>query len=564
MPAWADLGRDATDTGFGIPGSGAPTMLAGVVAAATPTRERQRAFRLLGLARVAMAVLLLAWFLLTADTPRRPAPFVGVDLGLAYLALASFHVLLSLTRTRAFGWQMLAGVVTDLGIFGLMQFLGGVPAREFVLSYTLPVLAAGLFGTLRFTLATAAGVALILLSHALWTQGMLSAGAEPQLIGAGFVGAAYFAMGALAWQLSQRLARQEDRARRSEIRANRPLAINRHVLLEQPDGVLVLDGALRVETANPAAGRLLGLRDWELDAPGAEPLTRYPGASILADAVRRQAGSQHEPVVFDAPGGLRLQARVQPLRNLPGGPAYVVFVQDLRDVTQQMQQEKLAALGRLVAAVAHEIRNPLTAISQANQLASEPGLNAPQRARMNALIAQNVDRLNRIVEDVLDLGRAGTPDTIDLQPLRMLRELQSEFSPEPTGRIAVFADDPLATVQFDPQHLRRVLVNLLSNACRFASAGEGAIRVRLRGTRRLREISVANDCPVVAPELRAQLFEPFFTTDSRGTGLGLYICQELCARHGARIEYRVRRAQGPSAFGEFVIHPQLARHSPRP
>lgn len=564
MPAWADTRRDASDTGFAHQAGGPPTVLAGVVAAATPTRERQRAFRLLGLARVAMGLLLLVWFLLTVPGPEQPASLRGVNLGLAYLALATIQLLLNLTRARAFAWQMLAGVLTDLGIFGLMQFAAGVPASEFVLSYTLPVLAAGLFGTLRFTLATAAVVAIILLSHALWLQGMWPAAAEPQLIGAGFVGAAYFAMGALAWQLSQRLARQEERARRSEIRANRQLAINRHVLLEQPDGVLVLDGALRVETANPAAGRLLGLRDWELDAPGAEPLTQYPGASVLAEAVRRQAGAQHEPVVFDAPGGLRLQARVQPLRNLPGGPAYVVFVQDLRDVTQQMQQEKLAALGRLVAAVAHEIRNPLAAISQANQLALEPELNEAQRARMGALIAQNVDRLDRIVEDVLDLGRAGTPNTVDLQPMRLLRELQSEFAPDSPGRIAILADDALVTVNFDPQHLRRVLVNLLSNACRFASSRDGAIRVRLRGTRRLREISVANDGPVVAPDLRAQLFEPFFTTDSRGTGLGLYICQELCTRHGARIEYRVRRAQSPGAFGEFVIHLQPARHASEP
>jgi two-component system sensor histidine kinase PilS (NtrC family) len=250
---------------------------------------------------------------------------------------------------------------------------------------------------------------------------------------------------------------------------------------------------------------------------------------------------------------MRVQARVQALRQLPGGPGYVVFVQDLREISHQLQQDKLAALGRLVAGVAHEIRNPLGAISQANQLAAEPDLNPAQRERMSALIAQNVERLNRIVEDVLDLGRSAAREGIELQPMRLLLELAAEFDQDTPGRVAVFADDEAATLEFDPQHLRRVLVNLLGNARRFASNRAGAIRIRLRGMARVSELSVANDGPVVAQALRAQLFEPFFTTDSRGTGLGLYISQELCSRYGARLEYRVRREHEPKAFGEFVI-----------
>jgi two-component system sensor histidine kinase PilS (NtrC family) len=242
---------------------------------------------------------------------------------------------------------------------------------------------------------------------------------------------------------------------------------------------------------------------------------------------------------------------VQPLRQLPGGPAFLVFVQDLRAIGEQLQQEKLAALGRLVAAVAHEIRNPLGAIAQANQLGAKPDLSDAQRARMRELIEQNVERLNRIVEDVLDLGRGSARAGIELQPMRVLLELQAET--DDGARLELRADDPAATLNFDAQHLRRVLVNLLANARRYASRSDGAIRVRLRGSPQVLELGVANDGPLVAPELRGQLFEPFFTTDSRGTGLGLYICQELCARYGAGIEYRVHPASGASAYGEFVI-----------
>ncbi len=505
------------------------------------SRERLRAYRLLCWSRLALGALLTGWFAL-----RTPPARVGVLLGMGYVVLAAAQLLLALRSRRGFAWQMLGVVLVDLVGFGAMQFAAGDAAREFVLCYALPVLAAGLYGTLRFALASSGGVALLLLAQAAWThQGR---GSDP-LLAAAVVGAAYVAIGLLAQALAQRLARQEESARLSEDRAARQLAINRHVLLEHPDGVLVLDAALRVESANPAAGRLLGLRDWELGESHA--LATYPGAAELAAALRRPGAAPPHALTFDGPDGLRLQARVQPLRQLPGGPAFLVFVQDLRAIGEQLQQEKLAALGRLVAAVAHEIRNPLGAIGQANQLGAEPGLSDAQRSRMHELIEQNVERLNRIVEDVLDLGRGSAHTGIELQPLRLLLELQAEA--DDGARIALHADDPAATLNFDSQHLRRVLVNLLGNARRYASARDGAIRVRLHGSPQVIELGLANDGPLVAPELRAQLFEPFFTTDSRGTGLGLYICQELCARYGASIEYRVRDAGTEGAFGEFVI-----------
>ena len=564
MPAWAELRQgDAEgrpDSGFAFqpehqanahPSALLDRMISGVA----PSRERLRSFRVLGAARLMMGGILLGWFLLTEMAPAHASHRLGLWIALGYAVVVVLQFVLSLSTSRGFAWQVLAAVLTDLAGYATLQFLAGQPSREFILSYTLPVLAAGVYGTLRFTLATAAAVSLILLAQALWMLAGNGGFANPQFLGVGFVGAAYFAIGVLAWQLSQRLVRQEERARASEIRAKRQLAINRHVLLEQPDGVMVLDATLRVETANPAAVRMLGLSD--PNAAETEPvlLTGHPGARVLADAVRQHAalGLPPAPVIFEGPGGLRLQARVQLLRQLPGEPGYVVFVQDLREISHQIQQDKLAALGRLVAGVAHEIRNPLGAIAQANQLSAEPGLNDVQRSRMSALIGQNVDRLNRIVEDVLDLGRSTAREGIDLQPMRMLRELATEFDNDGQGRVALLADDEAATLHFDPQHLRRVLVNLLGNARRFASTRAGAIRVRLRGTGRVRELSVANDGPVVAPEKRAQMFEPFFTTDSRGTGLGLYISQELCSRYGARLEYRVRREHDPKAFGEFVI-----------
>ncbi len=537
MPTWADSLFDTGALGRRVLGPSPP-----------PSRERQRAFRMLCWARLAIAGMLLGWFALSAP----PGRTTGLVLGAAYLGVVGLQ-LATLHGSRGFAWQVLGTVATDLAGFSALQFAAGSAAHDFVLCYALPVLTAGLYGTLRFVIASGAAVTLLLLAQTAWVL-RAPHHAQGNLLAAGVVGGAYLAIGLLAWQLAQRLARQEESARASEERAGRQLAINRHVLLEHPDGVLVLDAALNVESANPAAGRLLGLRDWEIDDGRRQ--AHYPGASELAAALRAAGGTQPTAFTFDSPDGLRLRARVQPLRQLPGGPGYLVFVQDLRAIDQQLQRDKLAALGRLVAAVAHEIRNPLGAIGQANQLGAEPDLSEAQRARMHELIAQNVDRLNRIVEDVLDLGRAGTRGAVELQPQRLLRELQAEFAGEQPRRIELHAEDPDATLNFDPQRLRRVLVNLLNNARRYASTRDGAIRLQLRGSPHVRELAVANDGPLVEPGLRAQLFEPFFTTDSRGTGLGLYICQELCARYGATIEYRVRLAGTPQAFGAFVIRQQ--------
>lgn len=527
------------------------SLAARLISGTMPSRERVRSFRVLGAARLVMGSILLGWFALhvLGDSTGR----LGMGVAALYVVGVLVQWLLSLLTIRGFAWQVLSAVVADLLAFTVMQWLAGAGSHELVLSYTLPVLAAGVWGTLRFTLVTAGAVSLLLLAQALAGLRGWSTGGELELFAAGFVGAAYFAMGTLAWQLSRRLVRQEQRARSSEIRASRQLAINRHVLLEHPDGVLVLDARLRVEAANPAAAELLGMPGTPEELASSAWSLDDPALAVLGERLREVAGGARAvaPLQFDSVDGVRLQARVQPLRHLPGGPAYVVFVQDLRDIGNQIQQDKLAALGRLVAALAHEIRNPLGAIAHANELAAEHGLSETQRMRMSELIAQNVDRLNRIVEDVLDLGRSGTRSPVQLQPMRLLRELVAEFDAETPGRIVLEAEDAQATLEFDPQQLRRVVVNLLSNAQRFASGAPGAIRISLRGNGRLRELAVANDGPVVAPTLRTQIFEPFFTTDSRGTGLGLYICQELCSRYGTRLFYRVVQ-RGP-VHGEFVL-----------
>jgi two-component system sensor histidine kinase PilS (NtrC family) len=240
----------------------------------------------------------------------------------------------------------------------------------------------------------------------------------------------------------------------------------------------------------------------------------------------------------------------------------VLLLEDLRTLQARIRQEKLAAMGRVSAGIAHEIRNPLAAIAQANALLLEDEL-PPGQQRLARMVADNVERLKRLVDDVMEVA-PGAP-AFDNSAERVIDAQQtvardaSEWARTvalPMGtdsRLHADLGHSRLGVLFDPEHLRRVLVNLLDNAHRHASAEPGAIllRLRLRDEQTV-ELAVLSDGLLIAPEIERFLFEPFFSTRSRGTGLGLYICRELCERYGASIEYN-RRPASERLRNEFVV-----------
>ncbi|MFO1286742.1 MAG: ATP-binding protein [Rubrivivax sp.] len=244
--------------------------------------------------------------------------------------------------------------------------------------------------------------------------------------------------------------------------------------------------------------------------------------------------------------------------DLPDEPFVVLLLEDVRTAQARLRQEKLAAMGRVSAGIAHEIRNPLAAIAQANALLQEDEL-APAQQRLARIVADNVARLDRLVDDVLEVAPNAAPvaSVIDARATvaaaagEWAAAVQWPLAAESPLRVEI-ADTPLGVV-FDAEHLRRVLVNLLDNAQRHASAATGAVLVRLAALDKATVgLSVLSDGPVIAPEVERFLFEPFYSTRSRGSGLGLYICRELCERYGASIEYR-QRAASERARNEFVV-----------
>jgi two-component system sensor histidine kinase PilS (NtrC family) len=217
----------------------------------------------------------------------------------------------------------------------------------------------------------------------------------------------------------------------------------------------------------------------------------------------------------------------------------LVFLEDTGRLQEQARQLKLAALGRLTANIAHEIRNPLSAINHAGELLREE-CNDQVSIRLLRIVLDNTQRVERIVNDVLELGRRDRAyrEKIDLrQTLPVLVEEYALKEKLPVGVVHLELLG-LATLVFDRSHFHQVLWNLLGNALRHSQGKAGSVCLRIQdgGHEGWVDLHVVDDGKGVDESCSEQIFEPFFTTHSRGTGLGLYIARELCDANGARLE----------------------------
>jgi two-component system sensor histidine kinase PilS (NtrC family) len=242
---------------------------------------------------------------------------------------------------------------------------------------------------------------------------------------------------------------------------------------------------------------------------------------------------------------IRVRTRLTPMGDAGIDSLCVMFLQDLRELEARIRTEKLAAMGRMSAAVAHEIRNPLAAIAQASALLNED-LTDPAHRRLTDMVEHNARRLGRIVDDVLDVARVRQQRTMPPEERIALdatvRTLAEEWVRQSQHQgVLLMLGTGAMEVHFDPEHLRRILVNLLDNAARYAGEREGSIQVITdAATKGRATLQVWSDGAPLDAAVHRHLFEPFFSSESRSSGLGLFICRELCERHGASIGYERR------------------------
>jgi two-component system sensor histidine kinase PilS (NtrC family) len=297
------------------------------------------------------------------------------------------------------------------------------------------------------------------------------------------------------------------------------------------DGVLVVDEHGGIVQMNPSASRLLH----QGEVSGGMLSEIFPLLYEQYVKWKQSASSGRETLQLD--GGLQARLRFIGVQRDEAQGA-VIFLEDMQHVQAEAQQIKLAALGRLTANLAHEVRNPLSAISYATELLQEEPTDARQ-ARLLQLIRDNTQRINRIVEDVMQLNRRdrAQPVTFDLSLL--LPALVDEFNQaervEPG--VLVLQAERNSMVTFDRGHFRQVLWNLCRNGLRHGQHASGSLALVTGFDRGRLMLEVQDDGPGISSENQSRLFEPFFTTAEQGAGLGLYIARELCEANGAWLTY---------------------------
>jgi len=502
-----------------------------------------RSFQYFNLYRLVLAGVFFLTLIFPSEWTSRlnllPTP-ARLALNAGYMVAVIGALLLSINWRQRFNFQLSLQVLVDVIVVSMMMFGAGGVSSGLGIVLLVSLAAASLVGRGRLVLFYAALATLAVLISQIF--GILYLGFDQaSIVQAGLISAGFFATAILARLLGQRAMVNEDLARRRGEALDNQIRISQRVVERMQDGVLIVGPDGMVVRHNPVARLMLGL-----PGEGSVHLATQVPTLAAALAVWENGGGQ-EDVLFSGFEGSDLRARFE--RTTSSDREVLIFLEDVGRIKERAQQLKLASLGRLTASIAHEIRNPLSAISHAGELLREERRGEMQD-RLLRILNDNVIRLDRIVQDVLELGRQSRaqPEMLRLDEFCTAfveHFVAAENLAPDVVQLKLAA--PLG-ISFDRSHLHQVLWNLVSNALRHSSRGPGAVRLEVESSEGRVELHVLDDGPGVPETVREQIFEPFFTTHTQGTGLGLFIARELCVGNGASLEL------GPNApGGHFVI-----------
>lgn len=375
----------------------------------------------------------------------------------------------------------------------------------------------------------------------------------PNYPAAGILSGIIFAISLAAQPLARSIQASEALARKFGVDLKNLSELNEYIVQHLRESIMVIDASNEVRLINSSAIGLLGYDELAPGTPLAaafEPLAEY----VVAWRADMSQSSHPEFTLITANDNARITAHLAPLgkHGHRAGPI-LIFLEDVSLINARVQQSKLASLGRLSASIAHEIRNPVGAMSHAAQLLGESPVLTAEDVRLTEIIQTHSSRVSHIIDNVLQLSRrdSSRPERLSLKDwlddfadefVRTLELQEGEFT---------ITDVPVdIEVRMDRSHLRQVLWNLCDNAVKYASE-TGGIMVELRAGRMQshnRPYLEVLDCGLgVDKSMAEKIFEPFFTARSGGTGLGLYISRELCELNRATLIY-LDRPSGGSIF----------------
>lgn len=480
-------------------------------------------------------------------------------LGLLYGGLAwLFHPMVKELRP-AFERQLLLQVVADVVLLTTFMYLSEGNESGVGLLMIIPMAAAGLLPKARHMLfASALAAVAVLLEQALntlwWQDGVIG------FLRAGLLATGFFMVSGFSHVLAKGALSSAELVGQQAAQVDNLAKINARIIRDLPYGVLVVDQDGRVIHHNARAEDMLACNVFSQ----ARLNHCSPALHGMWNAWRTQGRPADKPIETGGEGR-RVRVRFTELEPTRSAGA-VILLEDMTELEREAQNMKLAALGRLTANLAHEIRNPLAAIHQAGALLAEEPANATM-ARLTRIIDDNTKRLNDLVEDVLLLNRRDRMEQEAVPAAEFLREFVAHFQQAeqvPAG-IIVLSVPGHVRLKFDRLHLNQIVWNLARNAWRHCTRQAGSIQLRLVAAEGRGHIEVFNNGEPISAEMQARLFEPFYTTDKRGTGLGLYIARELAEANGASLRY-VDQAGGAlfRVTALLANEAQAARENPTP
>jgi two-component system, NtrC family, sensor histidine kinase PilS len=446
-------------------------------------------------------------------------------------------------RATTFVHAMVDAVAISL----LLLSSGGVASGIGIL-FVVPVGAMALLADSRdaFVLAALATLALFAQQIGGHVMGVAGVADYPS---AGILGGIVFLIALLAWPIARRLRDTEATVRRQQVDLANMAQLSQYIVQNLRESIVVVDHENRIRLINESAAVMLGDGN---AFPGALLGEASPQLLYLLETWRARTATPATPshTFVAADGGHVIQPHFAPLGGSEPSPV-IVFLEDTELLAAKIQQSKLAGLGRLSASIAHEIRNPVGAMSHAAQLLGEsPSLSAEDK-RLTEIVRANGDRVRQIIENVMSMARreGSRPERVVLS--HWLKGFCEEFcatmqiAPE---RIAISTLLGDVEVQVDPSQLRQIVWNLCENAVKYGvndAAVDGfELRIgRLASTARP-FLEVADRGPGIASQHREKIFEPFFTGNERGTGLGLFLARELAQTNGATLLYEPRTSGG--------------------
>lgn len=517
------------------------------------SREPAHTWRPLGLLTLYRLILsCLSFALAVGFEPPKPLgganPQLFFQLSTGYLVFAVAAALALLTRWPGFRMQLYAQVLLDIVFITLMMHASGGIVSGIGMLLVVAVAAGSILTSGRTAIVFAAIATLAVLIEQVYAHlgHIVEVGSYTQ---AGMLGAIFFATAILANMLAQRTLESEVLATQRGEDLAHMAQLTDYIIQRMQTGIIVLDPGHAIRLMNESAWHLLGVAQ----IPGEQALVQLsPELADQLDAWR--ANPLYEPSVF-RPSNTS-SADVLPRFAKLGraeSSGTLIFLEDTSDIAQQAQHLKLASLGRLTASIAHEIRNPLAAISHAGQLLAESSERGSGEKRLTQIIREQSQRMNKIVENMLQLSRRERSRLADFELRPWLEEFVDEFSRSQN----IHADEVEVehglyhtVVRMDPSQLQQILCNLCENGLRY-TAHDQHPKLKLRDgvlvESRAPFLDVIDFGPGIAPEVAQHIFEPFFTTEQGGTGLGLYIARELCECNQARLSY-IAIPSGGSCF----------------